>query len=166
MTSHNNNTPAEWFQLVPEALHYLATKISALKEEGEEKQNDKEDDNIIIKAIISKDLDQNAQRIEEIARGCTKLIGPNVYEESLDYIDSNERIIRFAINVYDKDLRDSKKAIHETLDRIRGNSYDSLSNDKALFFKEFCKTENLDKLLANIKEFKDHNYGRKRRQKS
>ena len=163
MSSQNNNyTPSQWFQLVPEALSYLVNKVSAFKEE--EEQNDNRN-LITIKDVISKDLDENAQRIEQIARGFPELIGGNVqYEKTLDYIDSKKNIIRFALSVYAKDLRDSKKVIREKLETIRGSSSnDSFSNDKALFFKEFCKTENVDTLLANIKEFEEHDYGRKPR---
>ena len=166
MTGNSNNsnsyTPAEWFQLVPEALNYLANKVSAFKEEEEGQKDNRS--MITIKDIISKDLDENAQRIEGIARGFPELIGGNVqYEKTLDYIESKKNIIRFALNVYARDLRDSKKAIREKLETIRGSSNDSLSNDKALFFREFCKTENVDRLLTNIKEFEEHDYGRKPR---
>jgi peroxiredoxin len=167
MTAQNNNnyTPSQWFQLVPEAVYYLANKVSALKEEEGEGEGENDNRNqITIKGIISKDLDENAQRIEQIARDFPELIGGNVqYEKTLDYIDSKKNIIRFALSVYAKDLRDSKKAIREKLETIRGSSNDSFSNDKAFFFKEFCKTENVDKLLANIREFEEHDYGRKPR---
>jgi len=166
MTSHNNNNaPAEWFQLVPEALHYLANKVSALKEEEGEKQND-DNRSTIIKEIIAKDLDENARRLEQIAKEFPELIGGNVqYEKTLDYIDSKKNVIRFALNVYAKDVRDSKKTIRERLEEIRGSSSDSFSNDKAFFFKEFGKMENVDNLLANIKEFEEHDYGRKPRKR-
>jgi hypothetical protein len=166
MMNHNNNnySPSQWFQLVPEALHYLANKVSAFKEEQNDNRNLVTFKMVTIKDIVSKDLDENAQRIERIASGFPELIGGNVqYEKTLDYIDSKKNIIRFALNVYAKDLRDSRKAIREKLETIRGSSNDSFSNDKTFFFKEFCKTENVDKLLANIKEFEEHNYGRKPR---
>ncbi len=72
MTSYNINPTARSFDLVVEALHYLANKISALKEQEEQWQEQNEEEDIIIEEIndyvIAKDLDENAQRLEEIAR--------------------------------------------------------------------------------------------------
>ena len=93
MTSYNINPTARSFDLVAEALHYLANKISALKEQEEQWQEQNEEEDIIIEEIndyvIAKDLDENAQRLEEIARDYIPLLSqtPFPVEAVVSYID-------------------------------------------------------------------------------
>ena len=54
MTSYNINPTARSFDLVAEALHYLANKISALKEQEEQwqEQNEENEELTIIAATM------------------------------------------------------------------------------------------------------------------
>lgn len=167
MTSYNINPTARSFDLVAEALHYLANKISALKEQVEQWQEQNEEEDIIIEEIndyvIAKDLDENAQRLEEIARDFIPLLSqtPFPVEAVVSYIDSNESLISFALNVYKNDLLESKSKIQERIERMKDSMNVKDAAYKELFFNDYCKTENLDRLLANIEEFDNRNLGRR-----
>jgi uncharacterized protein YigA (DUF484 family) len=93
MTSYNINPTARSFDLVAEALHYLANKISALKEQEEQWQEQNEEEDMIIEEIndyvIAKDLDENAQRLEEIARDFIPLLSqrPFPLKDVIEYIN-------------------------------------------------------------------------------
>jgi hypothetical protein len=167
MTSYNINPTARSFDLVAEALHYLANKISALKEQEEQWQEQNEEEDMIIEEIndyvIAKDLDENAQRLEEIARDFIPLLSqrPFPLKDVIEYINSNENLITFALNVYENDLRESKSKIQERIDGMKDSMNVKDAAYKELFFEQYCKTENLDRLLANIEDFDSHNLGRR-----
>jgi hypothetical protein len=167
MTSYNINPTARSFDLVAEALHYLANKISALKEQEEQWQEQNEEEDMIIEEIndyvIAKDLDENAQRLEEIARDFIPLLSqrPFPLKDVIEYINSNENLITFALNVYENDLLESKSKIQERIERMKDSMNVKDAAYKELFFEQYCKTENLDRLLANIEDFDSHNLGRR-----
>jgi hypothetical protein len=167
MTSYNINPTARSFDLVAEALHYLANKISALKEQEEQWQEQNEEEDMIIEEIndyvIAKDLDENAQRLEEIARDFIPLLSqrPFPLKDVIEYINSNENLITFALNVYENDLLESKSKIQERIERMKDGMNVKDAAYKELFFEQYCKTENLDRLLANIEDFDSHNLGRR-----
>jgi hypothetical protein len=167
MTSYNINPTARSFDLVAEALHYLANKISALKEQEEQWQEQNEEEDMIIEEIndyvIAKDLDENAQRLEEIARDLIPLLSqrPFPLKDVIEYINSNENLITFALNVYENDLLESKSKIQERIERMKDSMNVKDAAYKELFFNDYCKTENLDRLLANIEDFDSHNLGRR-----
>lgn len=171
----NNNAPTQWFRLIPESLRYLASRILALQEEDEEDDLDNDGKMISIEPIhnlIVKDLEENAQRLEEMANHFAQLISsPSGYHDDyqdsaiVDYITSKESIIRFALNIYANDVRESKDRIVERLEVINDNN-DGNAEDTAFFFNEYCKTDNLNKLLANIEDFVRQDLGRNLRTRS
>ena len=167
MTSYNINPTARSFDLVAETLHYLANKISALKEQEEQWQEQNEEEDMIIEEIndyvIAKDLDENAQRLEEIASDFIPLLSqrPFPLKDVIEYINSNENLITFALNVYENDLLESKSKIQERIERMKDSMNVKDAAYKELFFEQYCKTENLDRLLANIEDFDSHNLGRR-----
>lgn len=167
MTSYNNNLPTESFDLVSEALWCFAKRISALKEQ--EHENGGDENTTIIEEIndnvIARDLEENAQRLEVIGRDFTALLRRSPpFEEIAEYVDSNERLIRFVLNVYANDLHESRNKIHDRFKRLKDKIHTTRDTEyKELFFNEFCKTENLDRLLHNIKYFEDHDLGRRLR---
>jgi hypothetical protein len=165
MTSYNINPTARSFDLVPELVRYLATRISALKDQNE---NEEEDDNTIIieqinDYVIAKDIEENVQRLEQIARDFIPLLSqrPFPFNDVIEYINSNENLITFALNVYENDLRESKSKIQERIERMKDTMNVKDAAYKELFFEHYCKTENLDRLLANVEDFDNRNLGRR-----
>jgi hypothetical protein len=173
MTSNSERVSVKWFELIPEALLHVANKILVLKEEKEEEQQQKDDYYNYqgirqVNSIIAKDLQENAARLEDIATEFMKQYDQvrkrahNSLEDLIKLIDANERIVRFTLNVYAADLIESRNKIIERLKEIQDNN-DSNDEDKTFFFNQFCKTENLDRLLDVIDEFIRHDIGRKLR---
>jgi hypothetical protein len=169
MANNSESVSVKWFELIPEALLHVANKILVLKEEKEEEQQRKDDYYYQgirqVNSIIAKDLQENAALLEDIATEFIKQYdqvrkrGHNSLEDLVKLIDSNERIVRFTLNVYAADLIESRNKIIERLKEIQDNN-DSNDEDKTLFFNQFCKTENLDRLLDVIDEFIRHDIGR------
>ena len=120
------------------------------------------------------DYGKNAQRLEDIANNFEgKIHTSSRYYETSQYvmivreIDSQQSIIRFALNVYANDLLATKASVRQRLERIDDSNKSKTVNeskteaDKAFFLSEFCKTDNIDKLLENIEDFMNHDMGRK-----
>jgi hypothetical protein len=135
----HDQAPKSGTRLVVEALLHLADKIESIKGINNHNQ------------IITKDLTENAERLGKIAMELSKLIDTKWEEKVGEYIESNKKIIYFALNVYANDLRRSEDAILERVREIKGGD-----NEGDFFLNEFFKMNNLDQLLANIEEFKNN----------
>ncbi len=147
------------FIVAAEALQYLAGKIRQVKDDEDINNNSNARQTAAGKDFIKDQLEQEAQRIENVAKEFHDRIRQSsedpererAWMQDSSFGDTYRVITCQALTVYSQDLDETRKKIFEKL-RMNKNNIDSsiLSNDAHSF-----KVEYLEHLLREVENYKE-----------
>jgi hypothetical protein len=156
MSYHAHGDPKEFYAVTAEAFLYLINKIRALKV----------DDHIIghlKRELIIEDLEEEAQRIEDIAkefekihsrpRDSTRVEAELESEEKIS--NDNKQLICHALTLYYHDLNESKTKMLERLGLGTTASASSSNRENPSPSSSAFRLKKLDELIEKVKKYKD-----------